>query len=66
MRLPGLRQAGAVVNNVARPIQQRSDVSRALAAEVPASRVPLSDEQRNWLAYILAAGAGGAGAGLAR
>lgn len=65
-KLPGVRGAAAVANNVVRPIQNRADVGRALGAEVPIGKAPLNDAQRNWLAYVLAAGAAGAGAGVAR
>lgn len=63
--LPGIRQAGAVVNNLVRPIQNRSGVKAALAAEVPATQADLSDAQRNYLRWILAGG-GAAGAAVSR
>lgn len=60
-QLPGLRQLSAVANNVARPIQNRADVRNALAAQVPVGQAPLTEGQKNWLAYIMSGGAGGAG-----
>jgi hypothetical protein len=60
-QLPGIRSVAAIANNVVRPVQNRSAVSNALAAEVPSSAAPLTPGQQNWLAYLMAGGAGGAG-----
>jgi hypothetical protein len=65
-RVPGVSGAVGLANRAAGAIKDNATVRRSVAAEIPATRAPLSDVQRNYLAYLLALGTGGAGALAAR
>lgn len=60
-KVPGISPVVGLVNRGVNAVQNNATVRSALAAEVPVGPAPLNDAQRNWLAYILAGGALGAG-----
>lgn len=65
-KIPGVGPLVAVGNKVAGSVKDNAAARRSLAAQVPTSQVPLSQMQRNYLAYLLSLGAvegGGLAAG---
>ncbi len=63
-RVPGMSPAIAVGNRVAGAVKDHATVRNALSGQVPttaAPAAPLSDVQRNYLAYLLFGGAAGGG-----
>jgi hypothetical protein len=65
-RVPGMGPVAAIGNKVAGTVKNASRVRNALAAEIPTTDAPLSELQRNYLAYLLALGGAEGGALAAR